>query len=49
MLVKVGNGRPFKKQSPAGVSYTKTAVTFDKVDIGGAVLSGAMPCTSFEG
>ena len=48
VLVKVGNGRPFKAQSPAGVSYTKTAVTFDQVDVGGGVLSGTMTCTSFD-
>ncbi|MDN5766645.1 MAG: hypothetical protein L0H96_13980 [Humibacillus sp.] len=48
VLVKVGNGQPFKAQSPAGVSYTKSAVTFDQVDVGGGVLSGTMACTTFE-
>lgn len=49
VLVKVGNGKPFTTQSAAGVSYTRTAVTFDRVDVGGGVLNGTMACTTFEG
>lgn len=48
VLVKVGSGKPFKAQSPTGVSYTKTAVTFTDVDLRGATLSGTMTCTVFE-
>ncbi len=49
VMVKVGNDRPFKTLSPTGVSYTRTAVSFDQVDVGGGVLTGTMTCTSFEG
>ena len=49
VLVKLGNGAPYKAQRPSGVTYTADSVTFAKVTLGAATLDGTMVCTTFEG
>lgn len=49
LLVKTGRGKPFKINSPKGVSIGKDSVSFDGVKLsGGATLDGAITCTAWE-
>ncbi|WP_436326737.1 hypothetical protein [Brevibacterium sp. FAM 27836] len=48
VMVKVGQGRPFKANHPKGVDFGDESVTFDGTELGTAVLDGTMTCTDWE-
>lgn len=48
VMVKVGQGRPFKANHPKGVDIGDESVTFDGTELGTAVLDGTMTCTDWE-
>ncbi len=49
LLVKTGRGKPFKIESPSGVSFGKESVSFDGVSLsGGAKLDGTITYTKYE-
>ena len=49
VMVKLGDGAPYKAQRPTGITFTTDSVTFSKVVLGDATLDGTMVCTAFEG
>lgn len=48
VMVKVGEGRPYKTNSPKGVNVGDESVTFDGTELGSATLDGTMTCTDWE-
>lgn len=47
-MVKTGNQRPYKTESPSGIEYGKDRVTFEDTSLGSGTLSGTMTCTEWE-
>jgi hypothetical protein len=48
VMVKVGQGRPYKANNPKGVAIGDESVTFDGTELGSATLDGTMTCTDWE-
>lgn len=48
VMVKVGQGRPYKANNPSGVDVGDESVTFDGTEVGSATLDGTMTCTDWE-
>ncbi len=48
VMAKVGEGRPYKANSPKGVNVDDERVTFDGTELGSATLDGTMTCTEWE-
>jgi ABC-type Fe3+-hydroxamate transport system substrate-binding protein len=48
VMVKVGQGRPYKANNPSGVTVDDKSVTFDGTELGSATLDGTMTCTDWE-
>jgi len=48
VMVKVGQGRPYKADDPNGVVIGDDSVTFDGTRLGSATLEGTMTCTAWE-
>jgi|GEM_PF-3294496 len=47
-MVKTGQQRPYKAESPDGIEYHKDRVTFNDTELGSATLNGSMACTDWE-
>jgi hypothetical protein len=48
VMVKVGQGKPYKTDQPSGVDFGDESVTFDGTEVGSATLDGTMTCTDWE-
>ena len=48
VMVKIGQGKPFKTNQPSGVDFGDESVTFDGTEVGSATLDGTMTCTDWE-
>ncbi|MFE1083332.1 MULTISPECIES: hypothetical protein [Brevibacterium] len=48
VMVKVGQGRPYKANNPKGIAIGDESVTFDGTELGSATLDGTMTCTDWE-
>ncbi|MCU4298388.1 hypothetical protein D3I60_15130 [Brevibacterium permense] len=47
VMVKVGQGRPYKTNNPKGIAIGDESVTFDGTELGSATLDGTMTCTDW--
>lgn len=47
-MVKIGHGAPYKNTHPTGITYGSKSVTFNKLPMGSATLSGTMTCTTWN-
>ena len=48
VMVKIGQGKPYKTDQPSGVDFGDESVTFDGTEVGSATLDGTMTCTDWE-
>jgi len=48
VMVKIGQGKPYKTDQPGGVDFGDESVTFDGTEVGSATLDGTMTCTDWE-
>src|SRR5699024_7547568 len=48
VMVKSGEGKPYKADQPSGVDFGDESVTFDGTEVGSATLDGTMTCTDWE-
>src|SRR5699024_9732035 len=48
VMVKIGQGKPYKANQPSGVDFGDESVTFDGTEVGSATLDGTMTCTDWE-
>ncbi|WP_298415719.1 hypothetical protein [Brevibacterium sp.] len=48
VMVKIGQGKPYKTDQPGGVDFDDESVTFDGTEVGSATLDGTMTCTDWE-
>src|SRR5699024_10381842 len=48
VMVKIGQGKPYKTDQPSGVDFGDKSVTFDGTEVGSATLDGTMTCTDWE-
>src|SRR5699024_3457856 len=48
VMVKIGQGKPYKTDQPSDVDFGDESVTFDGTEVGSATLDGTMTCTDWE-